>query len=64
MRPAWSVIIFTTLAGAGQGLFLALFAADAYDAARLSDLPTIAIPEPEPELPRVGLPKTRAPKRN
>lgn len=29
MRPAWSVIIFTTLAGAGQGLFLALFAAQA-----------------------------------
>ena len=34
MRPAWSVIIFTTLTGAGQGLFLALFAADAYDGAR------------------------------
>jgi DMSO reductase anchor subunit len=34
VRPAWSVIIFTTLAGAGQGLFLALFAVDAYDAAR------------------------------
>jgi len=28
MRPAWSVVVFTTLAGAGQGLFLALFAAD------------------------------------
>jgi DMSO reductase anchor subunit len=28
VRPAWSVIIFTTLAGAGQGLFLALFIAD------------------------------------
>ncbi|HZN85805.1 MAG TPA: DmsC/YnfH family molybdoenzyme membrane anchor subunit [Burkholderiales bacterium] len=27
MRPAWSVLLFTTLAGAGQGLFLALFAA-------------------------------------
>ena len=27
MRPAWSVVLFTTLAGAGQGLFLALFAA-------------------------------------
>ena len=26
--PAWSIIVFTTLAGAGQGLFLALFAAD------------------------------------
>jgi phosphate starvation-inducible PhoH-like protein len=34
---------------------------DAYDAARLDDLPAIAIPEPEPELPRVGLPKVRAP---
>jgi DMSO reductase anchor subunit len=28
MKPAWSVILFTTLAGAGQGLFFALFAAD------------------------------------
>lgn len=28
MRPAWSVILFTTLAGAGQGLFLALFFID------------------------------------
>ena len=35
---------------------------DAYDAARLEDLPRIAIPEPEVELPRVGLPKTRSPK--
>ena len=39
---------------------------DAYDAARISDLPQInpglAIPEPEPELPRVGLPKTRTPR--
>jgi phosphate starvation-inducible PhoH-like protein len=35
---------------------------DAYDAARLEDLPRIAIPEAESELPRVGLPKTRAPK--
>jgi DMSO reductase anchor subunit len=25
MRPAWSVILFTTLAGVGQGLFLAVF---------------------------------------
>jgi phosphate starvation-inducible PhoH-like protein len=36
---------------------------DAYDAARLSELPPIAladIPEPEPGLPRVGLPKVRA----
>lgn len=28
MNPAWSVIFFTTLAGAGQGLFLALFGLD------------------------------------
>jgi DMSO reductase anchor subunit len=34
MRPAWSVILLTTLLGAGQGLFLALFAADLVDAAR------------------------------
>jgi phosphate starvation-inducible PhoH-like protein len=38
---------------------------DAYDAARLDDLPPIsvaaAIPEPEPELPRVGLAKVRTP---
>ena len=34
MRPAWSVILLTTLIGAGQGLFLALFAVDAWDAAR------------------------------
>jgi DMSO reductase anchor subunit len=33
MKPAWSVILFTTLAGAGQGLFLALFAADLAGAA-------------------------------
>jgi phosphate starvation-inducible PhoH-like protein len=36
---------------------------DAYDAARLSELPAIAIPEDEVELPRVGLPKTRTPSR-
>jgi DMSO reductase anchor subunit len=29
MRPAWSVLLLTTLIGAGQGLFLAIFAADA-----------------------------------
>lgn len=29
MRPAWSVIIFTTIAGAGQGLFLMLVLGDA-----------------------------------
>jgi DMSO reductase anchor subunit len=34
VRPAWSVILLTTLLGAGQGLFLALFALDAWDAAR------------------------------
>lgn len=28
MRPAWSVLLFTTLAGVGQGLLLALFAVD------------------------------------
>ena len=36
---------------------------DAYDAARLTELPAIEIPDEEPELPRVGLPKTRAPGR-
>lgn len=34
MRPAWSVILLTTLSGAGQGLLLALFAADALGAVR------------------------------
>jgi DMSO reductase anchor subunit len=28
VKPAWSVILFTTLTGAGQGLFLAVFAVD------------------------------------
>lgn len=28
MNPAWSVIVFTTLAGAGQGLYIALYAAE------------------------------------
>jgi len=28
MRPAWSVLLLTTLIGAGQGLYLALFAAE------------------------------------
>ena len=37
---------------------------DAYDAARLTELPSIAIPEDAPELPRVGLPKTRTPNRH
>jgi DMSO reductase anchor subunit len=30
VKPAWSVILFTTLAGAGQGLFLAVFAAEVF----------------------------------
>jgi phosphate starvation-inducible PhoH-like protein len=34
---------------------------DAYDAARTSDLPAIEIPDPQEELPRSGLPKTRSP---
>jgi DMSO reductase anchor subunit len=41
VRPAWSVILFTTLSGAGQGLFLALFAATALGA-----------PGGEPAVPR------------
>ena len=32
MKPAWSVVLLTTLTGAGQGLFLAVFAADAFAA--------------------------------
>jgi phosphate starvation-inducible PhoH-like protein len=35
---------------------------DAYDAARLEDLPAIAVPDPEPALPRIALPKTRSPR--
>ena len=31
MKPAFSVIFLTTLIGAGQGLFLALFAADRFN---------------------------------
>ena len=34
MRPAWSVILLTTLSGAGQGLLLALFTVDAFGAVR------------------------------
>ena len=30
MRPAWSVLLLTTLIGAGQGLYLALVAADVF----------------------------------
>ena len=40
MRPAWSVILLTTLTGAGQGLFLALFVADAWGAASGQARPT------------------------
>ena len=36
---------------------------DAYDAARLTELPAISIPDEETELPRNGLPKTRTPVR-
>jgi DMSO reductase anchor subunit len=35
MRPAYSVIFLTSLIGAAQGLFLALFLADATDSSRL-----------------------------
>ena len=38
MQPAFSVILFTTLIGVGQGLFLALFTAQSY--ALLSTLQT------------------------
>ena len=37
---------------------------DAYDAARRDDLPPIAAPAAEQEMPRDSLPKTRSPKRN
>jgi phosphate starvation-inducible PhoH-like protein len=36
---------------------------DAYDAARLTELPSITIAQDEPEPPRTGLPKTRTPSR-
>lgn len=36
MKPAWSVILFTTLAGAGQGLFLAIFAVNPEEHFRLA----------------------------
>lgn len=39
MRPAWSVILLTTLIGAGQGLFLALYGAEALAAAGVLDRP-------------------------
>jgi DMSO reductase anchor subunit len=39
MRPAWSVLLFTTLTGAGQGLFLALFAIEGAAHMRLTGTP-------------------------
>jgi DMSO reductase anchor subunit len=42
MRPAWSVIFLTTLLGAGQGLFVALYAADLYGALSGSGAPGAA----------------------
>ena len=56
MRPAWSVILLTTLIGAGQGLFLALFAADLYDAARGQEslAPTFAVASAGVSLALVG----------
>ena len=38
MRPAWSVILLTTLIGAAQGLFLAAFAVDLVRAAAARNL--------------------------
>ena len=40
MRPAWSVLLFTTLAGAGQGLYLVLLAAQARGALLQTGLAT------------------------
>jgi len=40
MHPPWSMIFFTTLAGAAQGLLLALVGVDAAAALGLTDLPT------------------------
>jgi DMSO reductase anchor subunit len=39
MRPAWSVILLTTLIGAGQGLFLALYAIEVIAAAHVLATP-------------------------
>ena len=38
MRPAWSVILLTTLIGAGQGLFLAVFCVDLLKGNAATDL--------------------------
>ena len=45
MRPAWSVILLTTLIGAAQGLFLAAFSVDLLkgDAARILVITSCAV---------------------
>jgi DMSO reductase anchor subunit len=43
MKPAWSVILLTTLIGAGQGLFLALFATELLEAGSKEFLVTGAL---------------------
>jgi sulfite dehydrogenase (quinone) subunit SoeC len=42
MRPAFSVVLLTTLIGAGQGLFLALYATELAAHARLVPMPSAA----------------------
>ncbi|HQR12448.1 MAG TPA: dimethyl sulfoxide reductase anchor subunit [Casimicrobiaceae bacterium] len=42
MRPAFSVVLLTTLIGAGQGLFLALFATEVVAMAGLSTMPSMS----------------------
>lgn len=43
MRPPWSMILFTTLAGAAQGLLLVLVALDLLRAAGLVDVPAMLL---------------------
>ncbi len=43
MRPAFSVVLLTTLIGAGQGLFLALYATELAAHARLVPMPGAAL---------------------
>lgn len=43
MRPPWSMIIFTTLAGAGQGLLLLLVALDFAQRTGLATVPTVLL---------------------
>jgi len=43
MRPAFSVVLLTTLIGAGQGLFLALYATELAAHARLVPMPSVAL---------------------